>query len=628
MCGLVAILQRAGTPDARVLDAMADALAHRGPDGAGHHLHEGVGLAHRRLAIIDPQGGAQPMHADGVTLVFNGAIVNHVELRETLVALGHAFTSRSDTEVLLRAYLQWGEAALERLVGMFAFVLHDARRRGCLVARDHFGIKPLYWRREAGRILFASEIKALLAVPGAPRSIDPQALDDYLALQVVLGERTLFDGVHKLEPAHLQWIDLRTLETRSRRYWRRRFDETAPADPEALRARVAESVRRQLRSDAPLGLYLSGGLDSSLVAAAAARAHAGPLFAFTGAFREGPEFDETVHARAVASHVGARLETVWPTEDDWIEQLPRLARTMDEPAAGPGVFPQFMVSRLARGRVKVCLGGQGGDELFGGYARHLVGALESALDDALAGRSDPLRPTLAQLEPGLATLGPYRPLLRSAWRHGLDGPAWQRYFRLIDRSGTDTDWLAAEHRDAARRARVAARVEALFDAPQGAGPVQRMLEFDLNATLPALLQVEDRVSMAHGLESRVPLLDPALAEAAARLPDAALLAGGRLKAVLRDVAAPWLPASVVGRTDKMGFPVPMQHWSRGRGRDFVADVLGARACRERGLFDVSALARLIDGEQPFGRALWGALQLELWHLTMIDPPTGGHALAA
>jgi asparagine synthase (glutamine-hydrolysing) len=206
MCGLVAILQRAGTPDARVLDAMADAIAHRGPDGAGRHLHEGVGLAHRRLAIIDPQGGAQPMHAEGVTLVFNGAIVNHVELRETLLALGHAFTSHSDTEVLLRAYLQWGEAALERLVGMFAFVLHDARRRGCLVARDHFGIKPLYWRREAGRLLFASEIKALLAVPGARRSIDPQALDDYLALQGVLGERTLFEGVHKLEPAHLQWI--------------------------------------------------------------------------------------------------------------------------------------------------------------------------------------------------------------------------------------------------------------------------------------------------------------------------------------------------------------------------------------------------------------------------------------
>lgn len=628
MCGLVAILQRVGTPDPRVLDAMADAIAHRGPDGAGRHLHEGVGLAHRRLAIIDPEGGAQPMHADGVTLVFNGAIVNHVELHDELLALGHAFNSRSDTEVLLRAYLQWGEAALERLIGMFAFVIHDERRRGCLVARDHFGIKPLYWRREADRILIASEIKALLAAPGTPRALDPQALDDYLALQLVLGERTLFEGIRKLEPAHLQWIDLRTLETRSRRYWRRRFDVVEPADPDALRALVATSVTRQLRSDAPLGVYLSGGLDSSLVAAAAATAHAGPLHAFTGAFREGPMFDETVHARAVATHVGAQLQTLWPTEDDWIEQLPRLARQMDEPAAGPGLFPQFMVSRMARDSVKVCLGGQGGDELFGGYARHLVGALESALEDAIAGRCDPSRPTLAQLEPGLATLGPYRPLLRSVWRHGLEGPAWQRYFRLIDRSGTDTDWLAEAHRSAERRDAVAQRVEALFNAPEGAGPVQRMLEFDLAASLPALLQVEDRVSMAVGLESRVPLLDPALAEAAARLPDAALLAGGRLKAVLRDVAAPWLPASIVGRTDKMGFPVPLQQWSRGRGRDFVADVLGSRACRERGLFDAPALARLIDGEQPFGRALWGALQLELWHLTMIDPPAGGDPLAA
>jgi asparagine synthase (glutamine-hydrolysing) len=628
MCGLVAILQRAGTPDARVLEAMADAIAHRGPDGAGRHLQPGVGLAHRRLAIIDPEGGAQPMHAAGVTLVFNGAIVNHVELRDELVALGHVFVSRCDTEVLLHAYLQWGEAAVERLVGMFAFVLHDARRRGCLAARDHFGVKPLYWRREADRILFASEIKGLLAAPGTPRALDAQALDDYLALQVVLGGRTLFEGVHALEPAHLQWIDLQTLETRTRRYWRRRFDAPAPADPEALRGLVAASVERQLRSDVPLGLYLSGGLDSSLVAAAAARVHDGPLHAFTGAFREGPEFDETAHARTVATHVGARLETLWPTEDDWIEQMPRLARQMDEPAAGPGLFPQFMVSRLARRSVKVCLGGQGGDELFGGYARHLIGALESALDDAIAGRSDPLRPTLAQLEPGLATLGPYRPLLRSAWRNGLEAPAWQRYFRLIDRSGTDTAWLAAAHRDPARRAAVAQRVEAIFEAPRDAGPVQRMLEFDLTTTLPGLLQVEDRVSMAVGLESRVPLLDPALAEAAARLPDAALLAGGRLKAVLREVAEPWLPASIVHRTDKMGFPVPLQQWSRGRARDFVADVLGSRACRERGLFEPDALTRLIDGEQPFGRAMWGALQLELWHLTMIDAPAGGHALAA
>ncbi|MEI7444317.1 MAG: asparagine synthase (glutamine-hydrolyzing) [Burkholderiales bacterium] len=628
MCGLVAIARRHGAPDARLLDAMADTLAHRGPDGAGRHVHGTVGLAHRRLAILDPAGGAQPMSADGVALVFNGAIVNHVELRAELEARGHVFRGTGDTEVLLRAYLQWGEAMLPRLEGMFAVVVHDTRDASLLVARDAFGIKPLYWRREPDRLMWASEAKALLAAPGVPRRLDAQALDDYLALQAVPGERTLFDGLLKLEPAHLQRVDLRTLSVRGARWWRRRFGG-APVEPAALRERIAAGVGRQLRADVPVGVALSGGLDSSTVAAAAARAGAQPLVAFTGAFREGPEFDETAHARRVAEHVGARLETVWPTEAEWIDALPRLARAMDEPAAGPGLFPQFMVARLARAHgVKVLLGGQGGDELFAGYARHLVGALEAALDDAIDGRARPGAATLATLEPGLGTLGPYRPLLRTAWRDGPHGPAWLRYFRTIDRSAGSDDWIASEHRAPARRAAVAERVRERFEAPEGASPLQRMLEFDLTALLPSLLQVEDRTSMAVGLESRVPLLDTALAQDAAGLADAMLLAGGRTKAALRDAAAPWLPAETVGRRDKMGFPVPLQHWARGRAREFVADVLGSRACRERGLFDPAALTRLVDTEAAFGRSLWGALQLELWHLAMIDAPVTGDALAA
>ncbi|MFM1987616.1 MAG: hypothetical protein RJA99_573 [Pseudomonadota bacterium] len=628
MCGLVAIARRHGMPDTRLLDAMADTLAHRGPDGAGRHLHGTVGLAHRRLAIVDPEGGAQPMTASGLTLVFNGAIVNHVELRAELEGLGHVFTGACDTEVLLHAILRWGEAALPRLEGMFAFVAHDTRDASLLVGRDAFGIKPLYWRREPDRLLWASEAKALLAAPGVPRRLDLQALDDYLALQAVPGERTLFEGILKLEPAHLQRVDLRTLSVRTTRWWRRVFGGPS-VDPARLRDRIGAGVARQLRADVPVGVALSGGLDSSTVAAAAARAGVAPPVAFTGAFREGPEFDETAHSRRVADHLGARLETVWPTEADWIDALPRLARAMDEPAAGPGLFPQFMVARLARAHgVKVLLGGQGGDELFAGYARHLVGALEAALEDAIDGRARPGSATLATLEPGLSTLGPYRPLLRSAWRDGLQGPAWLRYFRTIDRSAGADDWIAAEHRAPARRAAVAERVRTRFEAPEGASPLQRMLEFDLSALLPSLLQVEDRTSMAVGLESRVPLLDTGLAQDAAGLADASLLAGGRTKAALRDAAAPWLPAATVERRDKMGFPVPLQHWARGRAREFVADVLGSRACRERGLFDAPALARLVDTEAAFGRALWGALQLELWHLAMIDPPVTGDALAA
>jgi asparagine synthase (glutamine-hydrolysing) len=295
---------------------------------------------------------------------------------------------------------------------------------------------------------------------------------------------------------------------------------------------------------------------------------------------------------------------------------------MDEPAAGPGLMPQYAVSSAARREVKVCLGGQGGDEIFGGYARYLVGALEQALLSAMRGEAPaPGEPRLADLQAGLSTLGPYLPLVRRAWASGLDAPAHQRYFRLIDRSDAAGPTLAAPMRERLAGARVLDRFQRLWDRPEGASHLKRMLHADLVSSLPALLQVEDRVSMAVSLESRVPLLSVPLVSAVARLPDALLLSGGRLKAVMREAAEPLLPASIVDRSDKMGFPVPLQHWARGPARNFVGDVLLSRRARERGLFDPAAIERLIDDEAQFGRALWGALQLELWHQTMIDPVT-------
>ena len=623
MCGFVVMIGLARQPDRELLAAMAGTLEHRGPDGEGVHFERKVGMHHKRLAIIDIEGGAQPMVAHGVSIAFNGEIYNYVELRNELLARGHVFRTDSDTEVLLHMYLEYGEAAIARLDGMFAFVLHDARHHRLIAARDHFGIKPLYFARIGDTLCFASEIKALLRHPLAPRALDPIAMEDYLSLQFVLGERTMFAGIGKLLPAHFQRIDERTLETSTQRYWEADFNHVEIAPTERDLEEVAElldaSVARQMRSDVPVGAYLSGGLDSSFVAASAVRHTPHRLETFTGAFHEGPEFDETPYAQAVADHIGATRHTVWPTDRDFVDWLPRLIHHMDEPAAGPGLFPQFMVSQAAREKVKVCLGGQGGDELFVGYARYLIGSLEEALSDSINGRPATENTlSLSNLEHCLGTLKSYMPLLDRVWRQGLDVPGDARYFRIMNRLDASTGLLSADWQARMARAQVTDRFGEVFNRPTDASHLKRMLHFDLVANLPTLLHVEDRASMAASLESRVPLLSPALVERVARLPDRTLLAGGFSKAVLRHAARDLLPAKVLNRSDKMGFPVPLQRWISGPARDFVRDMLLSRQARERGIYCPRQLEALIGHEFEFGRTLWGALQVEMWHRAFID----------
>lgn len=623
MCGFVVVIDRDGRPDRALVATMASALDHRGPDGEGTYSRSGVAMHHKRLAIIDVAGGQQPMVAEGVALSFNGEIYNYVELRKDLEALGHRFSTTSDTEVLLRMYLQYGEACVARLNGMFAFVLHDSRRALLLAARDHFGIKPLYSMRVGSSLVFASEIKAILRHPDAPRQLDQIGLEDYLSLQFVLQERTMFAGIEKLEPSHYQLIDEKTLERRTRRYWSADFENIETVEDDRALDDVSEllaaSIRRQMRSDVPVGAYLSGGLDSSFVAASASRLTAQRIETFTGAFQEGPDFDETPFAHAVAQHIGANETTIYPTDRDFVDLLPKLIYHMDEPAAGPGLFPQFMVSRRARSKVKVCLGGQGGDEIFVGYARYLIGALEEALLDSIQAKPKTDNTlSLSNLEHCLGTLKTYVPLLRRVWGEGVDAPSDQRYFRILNRLDASTALLTPDQRVTMARSAVKERFSSVFNQPARASHLKKMLHFDLVANLPTLLHVEDRASMAASLESRVPLLDPLLVQRVASLPDRTLLAGGFSKAVLRHAARNLLPSQVLNRTDKMGFPVPLQRWIKGPARDFVRDILLSQRARERGIFCPKELEKLIGNEFDFGRSLWGALQIELWHRTFID----------
>lgn len=623
MCGFVAVISPGQPEDAALVAFMAAALDHRGPDGEGAYQAPGVAMHHKRLAVIDIEGGRQPMVAGDVALVFNGEIYNYIELRSRLVALGHVFNSASDTEVLLRGYLQWGERVVDHLEGMFAFVVHDRRTGTAFAARDPFGIKPLYRARIGEHWVYASEIKAILRHPRAPRALDPVALEDYLSLQFVLGARTMFSGIEKVEPAHCETLDPRAGAPRARRYWQADYASIRRVGLEHAAAAtgdlLAKSVSHQVRSDVALGAYLSGGLDSSVVAAAAADATGQPLDVFTGAFHEGPEYDETGHAAAVATHIGARMHTVYPSEAEFVDMLPSLVYFMDEPAAGPGLFPQFMVSRAARRHVTVCLGGQGGDEIFVGYARYLVGALEEALLGAIHSRPVTEHTlTLSSVEHSLGALRNYMPLMKRVWGEGMDAPGHLRYFRIMNRLDASSSLLAPAARDRLANSDVVERFGEVFERPAGASQLKKMLHFDLSANLPTLLQVEDRASMAASLESRVPLLDTRIVENMATVPDAVLLAGGFSKAVLRQVAAPMLPRSVVRRTDKMGFPVPLQQWIRGPARQFVRDILLSPRARQRGIYEPREIERLIDQEFTFGRSLWGALQVELWHRTFID----------
>jgi asparagine synthase (glutamine-hydrolysing) len=625
MCGFAGIIHLDGrAPERVLLERMAAKIRHRGPDDAGIFISGGVGLAHQRLSIIDLATGHQPMSADGVTVAYNGEIYNYVELREELKRKGHTFRTTSDTEVLLRMYLQCGPDCVAKLNGMFAFVLYDERRRIVLAARDHFGIKPLYVHRTESRVLFASEIKALLAYPDMRAEVDPIGLNDYLTLQYTLEDTTLFRGVRKLLPAHLEILNLATGAVERRRYWKPKFEIDDTRSEEAFVAELKElltsTVRWQMRSDVPVGAYLSGGLDSSTVTALAARETNTPLKTFTGAFSEGREYDESEHARAVAQAAGADMFFVYPTEQDFIDVLPRLVYHMDEPAAGPGLFPQFMVSKLAASEVKVCLGGQGGDEIFGGYARYVVAYFEQALKAAIHGTSDEgaAAISLAAMAPNLPYIRQYVPMLTKFLQRGFFEPPARRYFALMDRSEGTLDAYSADFRSHYDRAGVFERFERVFNDADTPSYYNQMLYYDMMTGLPSLLHVEDRVSMSVSLESRVPLLDPRIVDLIAQVPPTIKFKGGEMKYLFKQAIRDLLPPTVLNRQDKMGFPVPLQLWARGKARDFFHDVLLSQRARERGLFDVDAVGKLINQESAFSRVLWGLLQIELWHRQFID----------
>jgi asparagine synthase (glutamine-hydrolysing) len=628
MCGICGIVhhQIDYLVDQQSLLAMMYTLQHRGPDGEGTYLDGAVGLGHRRLAIIDLETGQQPMSNEDQSLwiTYNGEIYNYRELR-TELERRHVFATNSDTEVILHLYEEQGTACLERLNGMFAFAIWDRRERRLFAARDRLGIKPFYWHYDDENFIFASEIKALFAAGLHQPELDLGGLQENIIFQFCLGERTMFRDVFRLEPGCFLVLNAhRGEKPQIHRYWELQY-QIDTARPEAefierLRYLLTDSVRLQLRADVPVGAHLSGGIDSSAVVCLASELTGNGFHSFTGAFDAGPEYDETSFARQVSEFARTIHHEIRPTAQDFIEVMPHLIYMMDEPAAGPGLFPQYFVSKLAQEHVKVVLGGQGGDELFGGYARYLVAYLEQVLKGVIYGTQEQgnFVVTWENIASNLDMLRSYQPLLQSFWKEGLFGAKDERYFRLVTRVESPTSLYTEEIWKPDDRDVMFRNFQEIFDHPSARSYFDQMTHFDIKTLLPALLQVEDRSSMSVSLESRVPLLDHRIVELLATMPPSIRFQGGDSKRIFREAVGSKLPGSIRNRHDKMGFPVPLNQWARGPLKSFLHDILLGSRARQRGFYQTDALEKLINSEIGFGRELWGLLCLELWLRAYMD----------
>lgn len=630
MCGIFGFFAnqpRAIQQSLAELDVGLRSIRHRGPDGTGTWVSPDgrIGLGHVRLSIIDLETGAQPMHSDDgrYSIIYNGEIYNYIELRAELGS--DSFSTHSDTEVVWRAYQRWGADCLRRLRGMFAIAIWDAHEQKLFMARDRFGIKPFYWAQTSNGFYFASELKALLPFL-KDRAVNSAALSDYFTFQFCLGEKTLMDGVWQMPAAHFAVIGAGE-RPRMQRYWDVHYDvdyhHTELWFEERLRELLDDSVRMHLRADVEVGSYVSGGVDSSLLASLARGVRPdGPFKAFNGRFMDGLDFDESRYAQALADEKNMQLHVADISEQDFVDHIAKVIWHLDQPTAGPGSFPQYMVSKRVGEHIKVVLGGQGGDEIFGGYARYLVAYFEQCIKGAIEGslHNGNYVVTYESIIPNLETLRQYKPMLREFWSSGLFGERDERYWRLVNRANTFGSILSAEALD--QKTTFAEFKDVFWGHNVGKESYfDSMTHFDFKTLLPALLQVEDRMSMAHGVEARVPFLDHPLVEFAATIPADIKFRNGELKRLLKAVFSDRLPSAIRERKDKMGFPVPLNLWLKkgGPARDLIGDVLGSDRAKTRPyLANGLSIDAVLDSQSVYGRNLWALLSLELWHRSFID----------
>jgi asparagine synthase (glutamine-hydrolysing) len=623
MCGIAGRFNfdPARPVDREVLIAMTDAIAHRGPDAAGYLHAPGLGLGHRRLSIIDLTTGDQPLaNEDGqVQVVYNGEIYNFGEVRAELTSLGHRFRTSSDTEIIVHGYEQWGERCVERFRGMFAFAIWDARERRLMLARDRLGVKPLYYAELPGvGIVFGSEIKALLEDPEIPRDWRPEAIDAYLTLLYVPAPDTVYSAIRKLPPAHV--LVAERGRVRLTRYWDLKFTGEGDASREdayleELDGLLSEAVGLRLISDVPLGAFLSGGIDSSTVVAYMKDASATPPVTIAVGFEQ-RDFDEVHHAETVARHLGCEFHAL--TASPQIETLlPKLAWHFDEPFADSSAVPTYYVSKAARELVTVALSGDGGDELWAGYAHHRVEQMEQRARAALG----PARHVASWIGRALPLSLKGARSLRHLGASPEDAYALKHVNGTFERNAKDRLYSG----DFSRRIDGADPLSTLRDAYRACGStnaLDRALYADARTyMIDDVLTKVDRMSMAVSLEAREPLLDHKLLEFAARVPAALKLKNGRSKYLLRRLLERRVPRSITTR-GKSGFAAPIGEWLRGPLAGMAGDLLQDGRLEDRGIFSQAEVSRLWnehrDRRAEHPHRLWQLLMLELWFRTFID----------
>jgi asparagine synthase (glutamine-hydrolysing) len=617
VCGIVGFVDPDSPPGESMtrLQRMAELIRHRGPDGDGFFADGDVYLGMRRLAVIDLVTGDQPMFSEdkSVVAVFNGEIYNYRELRAELEGLGCRFATRSDTEVIVQGFSRWGDGVFSRLNGMFAIALLDRRDRRLVLARDHAGIKPLFYAWDGRRLAWASEVKSIIASGLVSRRLDLGSLAEFLAWEYVPCPGTLLEGVRKLPPGTCWSLDLSDGRVREWRFWQppevEQRERTDSEWIEELDATLAAAVRRQMVSDVPLGAFLSGGVDSSLIVAAMGKATA-----FSIGF-EDASYDELAHARRVAQHVGCEhvTETV---RDEALELFPALIEMLDDPIADTSIVPTFQLARLARRRVTVALSGDGGDELFGGYDTYQAWRLEQRyrLVPAVL-RAGFLEPLIRGLRPRSAKKGIVNRAIRFV--EGLDRPAsvghakWRMYLNASQARGlfTDDAWPAAS-------APLDRHLAGMLDGQKPPAGIDRALRADYASFLADDILVKlDRSSMATSLEARVPYLDKEVVELAFRMPPSLKIRGGTGKWVLKQAAARHLPREIVQRP-KEGFSAPVKQWLCGRGRTLMEDLLDEKRLSAAGLFRTARVRALkqehLDGRRNHAHLLWSLMIFHAW----------------
>jgi asparagine synthase (glutamine-hydrolysing) len=632
MCGIVGFFSSMSETNEVKLRSACASIEHRGPDARGIYLDQGVGLGHQRLSIIDLSDIAnQPMSdaTEQVVLVYNGELYNYRELRKELLARGHTFRTNSDTEVLLHMYLEYGKRCLLHLDGMFAFAVWDKRDRTLFLARDRLGIKPLYYRLNGNMFSFASEIKALLALDDAPTRIDRQALHDYLTFRYVISPRTMFQGIKKLPPAHSLLVSEAGLKTE--RYWSPDYEKKENRTEEewiqSLRGEFIDVVSRHLVSDVPVGVLLSGGLDSSVVAAVMQAGLTKPIKTFSIAFSEGGAYDERPFARKMARHLGTDHYEIVISHQEFVDALPAYIWHMDEPVADPASIPLYYLSQLARRHVKVVLSGEGSDELLGGYVfgGHFKGYNRLKVFKRI--------PKLVQ-----------DPLLRSLNEYLFQSERLERYLQMSRYPLSSYGCLApifqdnvfdeaekhqlyrADFQDVLPLEDSVEQVRDAYRNMEDCEFLDQMLFVSMTQWLPEDVLIKaDKMTMAHSLELRVPFLDHTLVDSINRMPTALKVRkngnGYVIKYALKKAFADIIPREILER-EKIGFAVPYAKWFKNEMRPMLHDVLLSQTARESGILNPTEMERLLkvalEAEESPGKEIWDPRAKKIWSLFVFE----------